>query len=145
MLRIIPFPPLFLYRPNYEYIQVDESEAYTKTLEHPHPLDVGPASLKADLLSNGDIFERLGAISGVPPRSVNDSIMTSWMTATLNNNSKQDAGGTVKVQNYFVPLCLNHSVCSKNECEKISETMPHAHSFIDCLYHLALNYDIWYL
>ena len=65
-----------------------------RTLEHPVPRDAGPPGLRSTFVNQKGLFERLGALSGMPPSSVNDSIMASWMTATLsasetsNNNKK---------------------------------------------------------
>ncbi|XP_060600144.1 uncharacterized protein LOC132753668 [Ruditapes philippinarum] len=67
-----------------------EATVYASTLKHPEPLDTGPFSLKKIAPSNGEIFERLGAISGVPPRSVNDSIIASWTAATLKYSECQN-------------------------------------------------------
>ncbi|WAR01984.1 RC3H2-like protein [Mya arenaria] len=64
---------------------VSEAEAVKSTLQHPAPLDTGPAKLKSNKPTNGEIFERLGAISGVLPRSVNDSILASWTTSALHD------------------------------------------------------------
>jgi hypothetical protein len=62
--------------------EFNESSGYNSTLKHPEPMDTGPLMLK-QAPTNGEIFERLGAISGIPPRSVNDSIMASWTADTL--------------------------------------------------------------
>ncbi|XP_052798904.1 uncharacterized protein LOC128230555 isoform X2 [Mya arenaria] len=70
---------------------VSEAEAVKSTLQHPAPLDTGPAKLKSNKPTNGEIFERLGAISGVLPRSVNDSILASWTTSALHDKDDDNA------------------------------------------------------
>ena len=71
-----------------------------ETLRHPVPRDSGPVGLKAKHPTHSNLFKRLGAISGVPPRSVNDSIMASWMTATLT------AASSINTSNGM--YCMSH-------------------------------------
>ena len=66
---------------------VKEKEVVSSTLQHPTPIDTGPSKLKSIKPTNGEIFERLGAISGILPPSVNDSIMASW-TASLQGDKQ---------------------------------------------------------
>ena len=67
-----------------------------ETLRHPVPRDSGPQGLKAAHPTHTNLFKRLGAISGMPPRSVNDSIMASWMTATLTAASSKNTSNGKK-------------------------------------------------
>ncbi|KAH3890671.1 uncharacterized protein LOC127852601 [Dreissena polymorpha] len=74
---------------------VSEAEAVKMTLSHPCPIDTGPVKLKAINRTNGEIFERLGAISGVHSGQVNDSILASWTTSALSDkNDKKSSAQT---------------------------------------------------
>ncbi|KAL4224023.1 Zinc ion binding [Mactra antiquata] len=113
---------------SYENVDVNESIVYTSTLKHPEPLDMGPLSLKKKAPSNGEIFERLGAISGVPPRSVNDSIIASWTVSTLKcseQNYSHDDYVEAPKQSVVSTDNDNKNVNEKDSWENVDKDFPY--------------------
>lgn len=51
--------------------------------QQPAAFDPVTYNMQSTMPSNGEIFDRLGAISGIPSKSVQDSIMASWITSSL--------------------------------------------------------------
>lgn len=68
-------------------VDLDQRE---QTLEHPLPRDAGPPGLRYSDSNQATLFKRLGTLSGVPPRSVNDSIMASYMTSALSASATKN-------------------------------------------------------
>ena len=75
-----------------------------QTLEHPLPRDAGPPGLRSSISDHTTLFERLGAISGMPPSSVNDSIMASWMTSALSASATRNNNHGKHVSNQYLML-----------------------------------------
>ena len=86
-----------------------DTDQREQTLEHPLPRDAGPPGLRATDPSQANLFKRLGALTGFPSGSVNDSIMASWMTSALSASStKNNNSGKVLDDNFglFIYFCI---------------------------------------